>query len=204
MESLNRHPLESITKREDLSMLELLIPFVDYPLKLPLALFIKLNEILLIVNAFRSSDTIERLGLHSASRDPMQIIGSLTGISPEMLQLLFSFANTAMDSDSFSPEVWSALSGNSTLNVSELANLFHQSVSFPDNPAFKKQTETTNTNTANETGLSSTLDSISDPDISDPQQKNANFESNIQKILADYDMQQAKQFAEETEKLHPY
>ncbi len=175
MESPNRHPLESITKRSDLSMLELLIPFVDYPLKLPLALFIKLNEIMLIANAFRSADTIERMGLHSESRDPMQIIGSLTGISPEMLQLFYSYANTAMDS-----------------------------AFFPDSSAYKEQTDTANTDTTDENGFPSDSNLTSDSDISDFPPENTNFETNIQKILADYDMQQAQQFAEETEKLNPY
>ena len=49
MEQTKRHPLECITNQSGLSMLECLIPFVDYPLKLPLALFIKFNEIRMIM-----------------------------------------------------------------------------------------------------------------------------------------------------------
>ena len=61
-------------------MLEALIPFVDYPMKLPLALLIKANEIRLIIHAFHSLDYLSKIGLHNSSKDPIDMISSFTGI----------------------------------------------------------------------------------------------------------------------------
>ena len=67
MEQNPRHPLNSITNNNNMSMLEALIPFVDYPMKLPLALLIKANEIRLIIHAFHSLDYLSKIGLHNSS-----------------------------------------------------------------------------------------------------------------------------------------
>lgn len=88
MEQFPRHPLNAITNNNPMSMLEALIPFVDYPMKLPLALLIKANEIMLIMRAFQSLDYLSRIGLHNPSKDPMDMLGSLTGMSPEMLKMM--------------------------------------------------------------------------------------------------------------------
>lgn len=86
----NPHPLNAIEGYENFSMLEVLIPFVDPSLKLPLALFIKFNEIRLIIKCFRSLDNLNRLGLHNPSSDPLDIICALTGSSPDLLKAAFS------------------------------------------------------------------------------------------------------------------
>ncbi len=109
MEPTNRHPLDCITNQSGLSMLECLIPFVDFPLKLPLALFIKFNEIRMIMNAFHSFDSISGLGLNATSKSPTDMLCALTGISPEMMNLLMSMASG--ENGGLSPDFLSGLSG---------------------------------------------------------------------------------------------
>ncbi len=110
MELNNHHPLGAITNRGNLSMLEALIPFVEYPLKLPLALFIKFTEIRMIISAFQSLDNLSRLGLHNISNNPMDMLCSLTGIPADTLNMLFSMMENS--GSSLSPDFLSGLMGN--------------------------------------------------------------------------------------------
>ena len=110
MELNNHHPLGAITNRGNLSMLEALIPFVEYPLKLPLALFIKFTEIRMIIGAFQSLDNLSRLGLHNISNSPMDMLCSLTGIPADTLNMLFSMMENS--GSSLSPDFLSGLMGN--------------------------------------------------------------------------------------------
>lgn len=183
MEANNRHPLESITNNNSLSMLEALIPFVEYPLKLPLALLIKFNEIRLIINAFRSLDNITRLGLHNISQDPMDMLCSLTGISPEMLKMLFSMMEN-MDG-TLSPDMLSGLAGKSPAGFPNIANLFQSVSSSSDNGIHN-------------TDFSPHTDNHMKQKVSD-YQESEDFDRNIQNILAEYDLMQA----EELNREHP-
>ncbi len=176
MEPLNRHPLESITNSSSLSMLETLIPFVEYPLKLPLALFIKFNEIRLIINIFRSHDNLSKFGLHNASSNPMDMISSLTGISPEMLQLLLSLSENL--GDSFSSDILSGLTGKSSMDFSNIANMFQQ----------------TNTNREpTENNFPFPFQTNNNIKSTEGDDTGSDFDLNIQNILAEYDMMQAEQ-----------
>lgn len=111
MEPTNRHPLECITNKSGLSMLECLIPYVDYPLKLPLALFIKFNEIRMIINAFQSFESIAGLGLNAASNSPTDMLCALTGMSPDMINAIMSMSSNR--ASPFSPDQLFNLSGMS-------------------------------------------------------------------------------------------
>ena len=104
MDFKNRHPLNAIDGYESLSMLEALIPFVDYSLKLPLALFLKFSETRLILKCFQSTENLIHLGLHNPCGDPWDMICSFTGISPDMLKMMFSMmdgSGNSMFSDMF-------------------------------------------------------------------------------------------------------
>ena len=110
MEQNPRHPLNSITNNNNMSMLEALIPFVDYPMKLPLALLIKANEIRLIIHAFHSLDYLSKIGLHNSSKDPIDMISSFTGMSPEMLKMMMAYAqNMGTDNNA---DLFSSIMGN--------------------------------------------------------------------------------------------
>ncbi len=95
MDFANRHPFSAIEGYDHYSMLEMLIPFVEPSLKLPLALFIKYNETKLIIQAFQSTENLIRLGLHNPSSNALDIICALTGMSKEMLMTMTSM----MDGD---------------------------------------------------------------------------------------------------------
>ena len=110
MEQNPRHPLNSITNNNNMSMLEALIPFVDYPMKLPLALLIKANEIRLIIHAFHSLDYLSKIGLHNSSKDPIDMISSFTGMSPEMLKMMMAYAHN-MGTDN-NADLFSSFMGN--------------------------------------------------------------------------------------------
>lgn len=174
MEPINRHPLEAITCRSSLSMLEALIPFVDYSLKFPLALFIKLDEIRLISEVFRSHHLIHKYGLHNPNNDVMDIICSLTGMSPDMLKMMMSMMDNM--GDSFSPEMLSGLMGNSNMDFSNITSMFGQNADI-------KAASTPENNFTNSNPFSSNK-------FTDSQSpSNDNFEQNIQNILAQYDSQ---------------
>lgn len=179
MEQNNRHPLEAITNSNSLSMLESLIPFVEYPLKLPLALLIKFNEIRLIINAFRSLDNLTRLGLHSISRDPMDMLFSLTGIPPEMLKMLFSMMENS--NDPLSPDILSGLTGNTSPDMSNIASLFQ---------SFSSNTEKNNINSSPHTDNHANTNMPA-------AYENEDFDRNIQNILAEYDLAQAEKLDRE-------
>lgn len=175
MEPINRHPLEAITCRSSLSMLEALIPFVDYSLKLPLALFIKLDEIRLIIDAFQSRRTLCKLGLHNTNSDLMDILCSLTGMSPDLLKMMMSMMENM--GDSFSTDMLSGLMGNSAMDFSNLASMFGQSTKMnegtPSNHSYANNHQT---------------------DDND-------FDRNIEQILAEYDLKAAEQMQNETDDL---
>lgn len=95
MDHNQQHPLAQLTCGNSLSMLEMLIPYVDYPFKLPLALFIKFNEMRIIINTLQNMELINRYGLHHAGSSPMDMLSSLTGISPDMLQMLMSMSENS-------------------------------------------------------------------------------------------------------------
>lgn len=162
MEQKNRHPLDCITCQSGLSMLECLIPFVDYPLKLPLALFIKFNEIRLIINAFHSMDSITKFGLNEAINSPTDMLCSLTGMSKDMLNMILSM--TSNDLSGLNPDLFSSLSG--------MGQVFSQMQNHQKEPSF--------TNFGSE-----------------------NLNDNIANIFAEYDMQQAAEYAREQPTEYP-
>ena len=108
------HPLNNITKNNPYSMLEALIPFVDYPMKLPLALLVKYYEFRLILDAFQTTDKITGYGLHNPVNDPMEMLGNILGISPEMLRTVMSMMNEPKNSFESTDETYKAETNCST------------------------------------------------------------------------------------------
>ena len=168
-------------------MLEALIPFVEYPLKLPLALFIKFTEIRMIINAFHSLEDLTRFGLHNMSNSPTDMLCSLTGIPPEMLNMLFSLSENW--GNSFSPDMLSGLAGNSGIDFSNLASMFQSgsnqagTAGSPPPPPFSTQ--------FSEQPFSG------NPMSGQGNAENDEFNRKIQNIFAEYDMLQAAQFDQE-------
>jgi len=164
MDLKNRHPLNAIDGYENLSMLEALIPFVDYQLKLPLALFIKFNEVRLIIKCFQSPHNLSRLGLHCATNDPFDMIGSLTGMSPDLIKTMMSMMDVG-DNSMFS-DLFNNFTNNNSTNFT---NEYHSSTA---------------------------------PTGQHPPQSSDDFEDNIQRLLAEYDLQQADSLRAEANSHH--
>ncbi|MDO5156835.1 MAG: hypothetical protein Q4D51_12815 [Eubacteriales bacterium] len=137
----HQHPFQQISGYNSFSMLESLIPFVDYSLKLPLALFIKFNEIKLIIQTFQNQDLLCQIGLHNESSKPTDMLYALTGIPPEVFDLLQNMSekgNNVNPADLFSgltnfstnpipngfDQVSSMFSNTATANTSDIDDLF--------------------------------------------------------------------------------
>lgn len=108
MNDNTRHPFAKIAGYNNLSMLESLIPFVDNSLKLPLALFIKISELQLIIRTLQNPEDVLRYGLHNTNHRPSDLLGALTGISPELIDLLLFQG----DSTSSLNNLFGSLTGN--------------------------------------------------------------------------------------------
>lgn len=137
MDINKQHPLQQIAGYNSLSMLENLIPFVDYSLKLPLALFIKFNEIKLIINTFQTPDLLLQYGLHNTSSSPMDLLCSLTGVPPELLQMLFTMQNdnTNPMSNDFLSQLTGFMGPNKSPDFSSFSNMF-DNMPPPENNSF--------------------------------------------------------------------
>lgn len=175
MEQFPRHPLNAITNNNPMSMLEALIPFVDYPMKLPLALLIKVNEIMLILKAFQSLDYLSRIGLHNPSKDPMDMLGSLTGMSPEMLKMMMSVLNN------------SDITGNTDL----LSSLMNGSQPPPDVSSLFSNLQTDSSPNPPDTSANAAPPFPESDTHSTPPEETVSFDDRIQQILSEYDMMQA-------------
>lgn len=116
MNNTMRHPFNQIAGYNSLSMLENLIPFVDHSLKLPLALFIKVSQIQLIVRTLQNPEECAQCGLHNTSSKPSDIFAAVTGLPPEILDLFFS-------KDATSP-LSSLLGGLANSSATDTENLF--------------------------------------------------------------------------------
>lgn len=136
MDYNKQHPLSQITCGNSLSMLEMLIPYVDYPFKLPLALLIKFLEIRMIINTFHNTDSLERLGLHNKDNNPIDILCSLTGIPPDMLHMLMSMPEnnfSGMDFPFGNTNPFQEFDANSHLNDNSFDDRINQIFAEYDN-----------------------------------------------------------------------
>ena len=190
MDLKNRHPLNAIDGYENLSMLEALIPFVEYPLKLPLALFIKFGEIRLIIKCFQSPNNLTRLGLHYATSDPWDMICALTGMSPELVKMMFSMMNNG--GDSMFSDLFANFPGD------EQTDRKHSDNTNPDN---KSNSGFSPENIANMMNMVQAMQSgfsQATPEHKMPNsapQSNDDFEQKIQNMLAEYDLEQASEYS---------
>ncbi|MBQ9983082.1 MAG: hypothetical protein IJP29_00675 [Lachnospiraceae bacterium] len=191
MDPRNCHPFNAIQGYEQLSMLESLIPFVDFSMKLPLALFIKFSEIRLIINCFQSRDNLIRLGLHNATNDPLDMIAHLTGMAPEMLKMMFSMMNEG--SGGMSPDILSNLAGFSGIDFSKMDFSGMNFGNSPDaNYSDNKSSNysASNFNEFNSFGNTSHENEHDYHHDTSHETTQDTFQQNIAQILAEYDAQQ--------------
>ncbi|MBE5924981.1 MAG: hypothetical protein E7271_11070 [Lachnospiraceae bacterium] len=172
MEFPNNHPLDAITKNNPYSMLEALIPFVDSSMKLALALIVKYYEVKMILNAFKSNDIITAYGLHKESKDPMDMIAGLTGMSPDMLKTIMSVMQESGNSDSKDTHFPNVVSLHNTNNTDTGCSLHNTATTDSDHSLHNSMLHTQCANTDNDRCL----------------------DDNIYKIFADYDLIQAAEY----------
>lgn len=89
-DSYFRHPLDKLNQNHSTFMLESMIPFVDYPYKVPLALFVKFLETQSILQNLRNIEKVNSCGLHNTGGDILDIISSFSSMNPEMLSQMQS------------------------------------------------------------------------------------------------------------------
>ena len=101
-----RHPLDQIYSNNSLLFLEVMIPYVDPSLRLPLALLIKVQEMRLIIEAFRNPERSELFRTVPSNQSPEDILYSLAGAMgvsiPEEMKHLSDFTSM-MNQMSMSP-----------------------------------------------------------------------------------------------------
>ena len=189
MEFQSSHPLENITRKNPYSILEALIPFVDYPMKLPLALLVKYQEVRLILNAFQSADTISQYGLHNSSAGPMDMIANIMGVSPEMLKTILSIIenqhsnNIAGNNDNY-------FNFNNTGCNDNLKDF--DNTGYNDNlKDFDNNTDSNDHNSNQEKNINSYTNAYFHDSL----------DENIKNIFAEYDLLRAAEYNEENNEL---
>ena len=91
------HPLDKLIKDDRLIMLEAMIPFVDRQLKGPLAIYIKITELKLIMNALSDYHYIEQCGLNMDMNNQEQVLSALAGCGFPDIASQFEQVKTAMN-----------------------------------------------------------------------------------------------------------
>lgn len=91
------HPLDNLIKDDRLFILEAILPFVDDSMKAPLAMYIKVMELQLIMRAFGDSDYVCSCGLRKDINNQDDILSSLSGCGFSGLRGQFENVKRTMD-----------------------------------------------------------------------------------------------------------
>lgn len=73
------HPLDNLIDDDRLFLMEALIPFVDYKLKAPLAMYIKINELMCILRTLQSPANLDICGMNRDIHNQDDILDALSG-----------------------------------------------------------------------------------------------------------------------------
>ena len=91
MNSLKRtHPLDILIPDNSLSLLEALVPFVDYSLKKPLVLFIKYRELAAIMQSLNNIEYISNCGFNCKPKNNDDFISNILKFMPDDYASSFS------------------------------------------------------------------------------------------------------------------
>lgn len=91
MNSLKRtHPLDILIPDNSLSLLEALVPFVDYSLKKPLVLFIKYRELTAIMQSLNNIEYISNCGFNCKPKNNDDFISNILKFMPDDYASSFS------------------------------------------------------------------------------------------------------------------
>lgn len=84
------HPLDNLIDDDRLFLMEAIIPFVDYRLKAPLAVYVKINELICIMHALNHPGKLERCGMNLDIHNQEDIIDALAGCGFTDIEKQFS------------------------------------------------------------------------------------------------------------------
>ena len=76
------HPLDRLINDNSFALLEALVPFVDYPYKRLLVLYIKYKEALALMNCFNDRSFIARQGFDCHPKSTEDFVSDLCNILP--------------------------------------------------------------------------------------------------------------------------
>ena len=85
-----RHPLDNLIDDDRLFLMEALIPFADYRLKAPLAVFIKMNELMCIMRALNNPGVLDGCGMNRDIHNQDDVLDALSGCGFADIQNQFS------------------------------------------------------------------------------------------------------------------
>ncbi len=91
------HPLDKLIKDDRLIMLEAMIPFVDRQLKGPLAIYVKITELKLIMSALSDRNYVDKCGLNMDMNNQEQVMSALSGCGFPDIANQFEKMKTAMN-----------------------------------------------------------------------------------------------------------
>lgn len=77
------HPLDRLINNNSYAFLEALVPFVDYPYKQWLVLFIKYKEAMAILNCFNNRDFVSKQGFDCHPKTTEDFVSDLCQILPK-------------------------------------------------------------------------------------------------------------------------
>ncbi|MBQ8983311.1 MAG: hypothetical protein IJ079_06950 [Lachnospiraceae bacterium] len=106
----SRHLLDNLYPDNHLLLLEAIIPYMDPSMQLPLALYIKFQEVQFILSAFRNPDWLSSCGFypgHAGNEDLLRTLSQAMGFDLNMYNNSFSANPTgqsyAQPSDQYMP-----------------------------------------------------------------------------------------------------
>ncbi len=137
MDNNRFHPLDILVADNSISMLETLVPFVEFPFKKLLVFYIKYRELTAIINSLNNRDFLKSCGFDCHPKTTEDMIcdmckfmpGNMVGNIKQMQQVFSMMQMMNQDNQSASMASMFGESGNSGFsqeNITKAFNIFNQ------------------------------------------------------------------------------
>lgn len=80
------HPLDNLINDDSLFMLEAMVPFIEYPYKKTLVMFIKYRELTAILNALDDKNYVEQCGFNCHAKNTEDMLLQMCRFMPNDVQ----------------------------------------------------------------------------------------------------------------------
>lgn len=145
------HPLDKLISDDSLFFLEAMVPFVEYPYKKPLVLFIKYRELMSIMKSLDNKDYISSCGFDCHPKTTEEMLSDMCSFLPgnisspmqqmkqmmSMMEMMNMTQENNQDSNSlssmFSPFSTNPTFNNSNDNISNSGSLYESVLSILNN-----------------------------------------------------------------------